>query len=303
MLNITRRAYRLSGIAVVSVVFSVIAAQPVVATGPGGSDLLDDDLIHGTVTEEEGVPGGEDNPPNDDLLRELAPEGPPGPVGHVDLPTYEVVRTPGESIPSQVTVLVEDENVDLVTLRHGVDSSTASTIGVPAPTKGVPSLMALLVIHSSDAATEYRFENAVPDDQTATLLPDGSITLTDVNGEEAGYISAPWAYDSSGAEIPTSYRIEGSTLIQTVEHEGAVYPVVADPSWWDTVATFGGAVLAGVGYACLGGGCAPVVAPVAVSAGGVLALVGVANYIVEVSAGPNNSNVSNTCNMRNRSGC
>ena len=107
----------------------------------------------------------------------------------------------------------------------------------------------------------------------------------------------------TGASNPSSHVYAKGPLIQTVEHEGAVYPVVADPSWWDTVATFGGAVLAGVGYACLGGGCAPVVVPVAVSAGGVLALVGVANYIVEVSAGPNNSNVSNTCNMRNRSGC
>jgi hypothetical protein len=44
-----------------------------------------------------------------------------------------------------------------------------------------------------------------------------------------GGIEAPWARDADGRAVPTEYRIEGDSLVQTVRHQGAAYPVVADP--------------------------------------------------------------------------
>ncbi|WP_282847829.1 DUF4258 domain-containing protein [Microbacterium oxydans] len=47
----------------------------------------------------------------------------------------------------------------------------------------------------------------------------------------SGCTDVPWAKDASGASVPTFYGITGSTLTQVVQHQGAAYPVVADP-WW-----------------------------------------------------------------------
>ncbi len=44
-------------------------------------------------------------------------------------------------------------------------------------------------------------------------------------------VAAPWAYDARGVPVPTNYRIEGTTIVQTVDHRGVAYPVVADPKF------------------------------------------------------------------------
>jgi len=44
-----------------------------------------------------------------------------------------------------------------------------------------------------------------------------------------GQIHSPWAVDAVGKKLPTSYTLEGSTLIQHVVTDGATYPIVADP--------------------------------------------------------------------------
>lgn len=54
------------------------------------------------------------------------------------------------------------------------------------------------------------------------LAPDaGSIT--------AGHIDAPWAVDAHGRPIPTHFSLDGHTLTQTIDPEGAAFPVVVDP--------------------------------------------------------------------------
>ena len=47
-----------------------------------------------------------------------------------------------------------------------------------------------------------------------------------------GYLAAAWATDAHGHAVPTSYHVAGTTVVQTVAHAGAVYPVVADPTYW-----------------------------------------------------------------------
>ncbi|PPF90529.1 hypothetical protein C5C03_01160 [Clavibacter michiganensis] len=45
----------------------------------------------------------------------------------------------------------------------------------------------------------------------------------------AGHIADPWAVDAAGRPIPTRFALEGDTLVQTIDAEGAAYPVVVDP--------------------------------------------------------------------------
>jgi hypothetical protein len=45
----------------------------------------------------------------------------------------------------------------------------------------------------------------------------------------AGHIDAPWAVDTHGRSIPTRFSLDGHTLTQTIDPEGAAFPVVVDP--------------------------------------------------------------------------
>ena len=51
-------------------------------------------------------------------------------------------------------------------------------------------------------------------------------------------IDPAWAIDAAGQSVLTRYRIEGTTLIQVIDHHDATYPVVGDPKlkgcrWWE----------------------------------------------------------------------
>lgn len=101
------------------------------------------------------------------------------------------------------------------------------------------------VITNSEASEEYRHVIDLPDGvrmvtgtQLEELTPEefraessnGIFFLNEAN-ELVGGISAPWAVDAEGNNIPTSYAIDGNAVIQYVAHKAAdySYPVVADP--------------------------------------------------------------------------
>ncbi len=180
----------------------------------------------------------------------------PGPVGHTGAIVYETVWTPDEIVPSALRVVVPGDDAGVVL----VESEDRS------------SLAALVVIDSAQAATTYRFNDAVPAGHTAKMLDDGSVRFYDAAGAVAGGIAMPWALDAEGAEIATSYSLEGTTLVQTVDHAGAVYPVVADPVWFAVAAVvvlnvaLRASVYAPAAYSaytsCQRAGCGPIIGKV-----------------------------------------
>ncbi len=154
-------------------------------------------------------------PGNAEEPAEVGAAGSEDSLGSVAEPTFDIFWESGSVVPSRVSVVLDDDNVELHTWR-AEDGSW---------------LMAWLVIDGLDAATEYHFEKAVPPQHSAVVQSDGSVVFYDSEGAEAGGIATPWAFDSDGAEVPTSFRLEGDTLVQTVDHHGAKYPVTADPLW------------------------------------------------------------------------
>jgi len=87
-------------------------------------------------------------------------------------------------------------------------------------------LRALVVIETPNAPVDYRF----PIDGATHLVanPDGTIDVH--NGDTRVVTVEPaWARDRNGAIVPTEYRIDGTTIIQTVHHRNAAHPVIADP--------------------------------------------------------------------------
>lgn len=62
--------------------------------------------------------------------------------------------------------------------------------------------------------------------------PDGSVNGLDSDGKVIAVIDAPWARDAAGTVVPTRYEIEGTTLIQVVDHQNSSfeYGITADPT-------------------------------------------------------------------------
>jgi hypothetical protein len=89
---------------------------------------------------------------------------------------------------------------------------------------------ALLTIRNAEAPTEYPFEIDSDAEITLVPVPSGGVEIVDEYNEAIAYVEAPWALDANGEKVPTSFRVEGRTIIQVVEHSGAAYPIVADPA-------------------------------------------------------------------------
>ena len=302
---------------------SLVSATSVAAANDGAglevlSERLDATSPDDTTTDhDEGLPQEEDSMPNDASTAGLAEaplegeeESPGEPlhgglggteepaelgagsedsVGSVEEPTFDAIWESGAVVPSRVSVVLDGDDVELLTFAPEDQSS----------------FLALLVIEGEEAATEFRFEDAVPVGFAAALEPGGSVTFTDSDGNAAGGIAAPWAFDADGTEVPTSYSLDGDTLVQTVQHQGAVYPVLADPSWWERTLAAATVVTAAVAVAC-----GPVVScPASVTIGAaVLTAVGVgaAVYTLAPRSGSpdhNKARPTNRCNIRNRRGC
>lgn len=92
-------------------------------------------------------------------------------------------------------------------------------------------LQVLTVIETSDAPFSYEYALTLPEGAALILNDDGSVSVESGDGNLLAYVPAPWARDAAGASVPTYYRVQGSSLVQVVQHQGAAYPVVADPFW------------------------------------------------------------------------
>ena len=146
-----------------------------------------------------------------DPAESLVLDGATGEIG-VDLP---VVAGLGDGVVDESGAVVYES-----------DSSPVSFAGQATVDGGMQVLM---VIDGPDAPTEYRFELAVS--AGATLVPTeaGGVDIVGVGGLVVATIAPAWAVDADGGSVASSYRIEGTSVVQRVEHHGATYPVVADP--------------------------------------------------------------------------
>ncbi|MFM9615526.1 DNRLRE domain-containing protein [Streptomyces niveiscabiei] len=104
------------------------------------------------------------------------------------------------------------------------------TVAQPTMEGGVRTFQ---VIKNATAPHDYTSAMRLPKGARLTAFDRGTILIssgTDDDPVVHGLIDAPWARDANGKEVPTSFRIDGDKLIQTVEFTAATaFPVVADP--------------------------------------------------------------------------
>lgn len=93
-------------------------------------------------------------------------------------------------------------------------------------------VQALIVVNGPQAPTTYRFPIRVGGrGSTLSAGPGGTIEVrTPGTTFPVATVAPAWARDANGSVVPTRFRIEGSTLVQIVDHHGAAYPVTADPT-------------------------------------------------------------------------
>ncbi|MEW2444843.1 hypothetical protein [Micromonospora marina] len=91
------------------------------------------------------------------------------------------------------------------------------------------SAQLLTVMRSPSASSEQRYALTLPTGTGLVPAEDGGYVLMNDNGSIVGAVDAPWAVDAGGKALPTRYRLDGNTLIQSTDTEGAAFPVVADP--------------------------------------------------------------------------
>ncbi|WP_371656744.1 MULTISPECIES: hypothetical protein [unclassified Streptomyces] len=147
------------------------------------------------------------------------------------------------------------------------DAAPATDLAVQL-TKG-GGVRALTVLKSVDAPREQRYDIGLPEGARLVKFDSEAVAAIAEDGSVLGGFDVPWAKDASGASVPTSYRVEGSTLIQTIRTApDTTFPVTADP-WWNPTSwsswgktkciaktSQGGAVMGGISGAFTGPGAA-----------------------------------------------
>lgn len=124
-------------------------------------------------------------------------------------------------------------NNDAVVASDGTvtyDSHVPSTdVAVQAFDHGV---RVQTVLGGADAPHEFTYPVTVPAGGSISVSNDGGVLVTDADGLPHGGFAAPWAKDSTGADVPTHYEVRGNDVVQVIDHTNAAYPVVADPWLW-----------------------------------------------------------------------
>ncbi|CCE55106.1 putative uncharacterized protein [Corynebacterium casei UCMA 3821] len=126
-------------------------------------------------------------------------------------------------------------------------------------------MQTLIHIESPEAPKRFEFPLDLPEGAEVLPFNDGSSSIYGIfkNGDLLATVEQPWAVDASGEDIRTDLKIEGNSLVQTVDHNSSFeYPITADPevdwgweqttirlSWNETRST--GAVTGAGGLAAL----------------------------------------------------
>ncbi|MEV7914952.1 hypothetical protein [Streptomyces griseus] len=158
------------------------------------------------------------------------------------------VSTP-TSAEKPVSVAASDGSVVTMALPAAIDTagvtSAAGTTVYPNAAAHVDLAVqatvdggarALVTLKNAAAPNTQRFDLGLPDGASLVADGDGGYDIVTSAGGAGlvprGHIDAPWAKDANGDAVPTSYSLDGNTLVQTVETgPDTAYPVVADPHY------------------------------------------------------------------------
>ena len=135
-------------------------------------------------------------------------------------------KTVGLSLPAK------DDHKDMAEKSEGgvaFYSGDSYDIAVVASEAG---FSAYTIIHNETAPTAYEFDVTLPTGFKMSENEAGGVNILNADDGIEGIIVAPWAFDADGEAVTTQFKLSGDTLVQTVEHADAAYPVIADPEYF-----------------------------------------------------------------------
>ncbi|MER6523261.1 hypothetical protein ABT246_41525 [Streptomyces sp. NPDC001553] len=138
--------------------------------------------------------------------------------------------TMGIALPSTKSVAGVESAAGTIVYPDAAPSTDLSV----QPTIG-GAVRSLITLKDSKAPTNQRFDLDLPAGSELMATADGGYEIVDrIDADTSvaiGAIDAPWAKDAVGNDVPTTYRLEGNTLIQQIHvTSSTAFPVVADPS-------------------------------------------------------------------------
>jgi hypothetical protein len=130
------------------------------------------------------------------------------------------------SLPSAGTASSAESDRAGVVAYDNADGSTTVAIA-----KQGGSLQIATVIAEPTAPDRYTYPLNLGSGASAAVTESGAVAISNSADERVATIAPAWATDAAGREVPTSYELVGSNLIQHVElsDPGIQFPVVADP--------------------------------------------------------------------------
>lgn len=153
----------------------------------------------------------------------------------------------GEAVEleSAPTELRSGKGSPIITTAHdgALLTSYESSLGVQT----------LIKIPDAAAPVEYAFPFDLPGSDRLELQADGSVFMVDVTGTPTAMLDVPWAFDADGNAVSTSFRVEGNSVIQTIDTSTVTsFPVIADPDLWFVIANSAGCLAEIAGLSLVG---------------------------------------------------
>lgn len=147
--------------------------------------------------------------------------------------------------PKRESVLLSEDGVDIVIglpktreeqpkIKMLQEQMVASTRDLDVIVQAIEGgVRHIITIPSIESAREY-YDFPVKMPRGYSLQQDdfGNVVILDPKGKVHTSIAKPWAKDAAGKDIPTKYKVKGTTLRQYVDiQKDTAFPVVADPIW------------------------------------------------------------------------
>jgi len=121
------------------------------------------------------------------------------------------------------------------TVTYGASNTSADAV------QPLSDGVRVLAVEPNARTKQFRFPITLPAGSFLATEAGGMVSVNVPIGKGAagaiGAFLSPWAKDANGKALPTSYKIEGNTLVQTVTTSpSTAYPIVADPHYtWGIV--------------------------------------------------------------------
>lgn len=143
---------------------------------------------------------------------------------------HEALAVVGQDVPANELTIHERRATANAATNYGAVGVVAEDEVTSATIRHGDGMQVIAILE--DEQTSTGFELTIPEGVEIVPASDGGFefVIEDDGGRLVlGAIEAPWAVDAQGKMVDTAYELDGDRLIQHVDPQGAVYPIVADP--------------------------------------------------------------------------